>query len=330
MRYGMEVVMEIRDLRYFCLTAELEHVTKAADQLGVSQPFLTKIIGQLENEIGVALFDNIGRKIKLNEYGHAFYVQAKKVLNDVDNLYAQMDYLLDRRDKTIRILSNISSYSPDMVIAFQKEHPEYTLSIDFAYSGDIISALINGTADFAFSSPPIMDDPIKGIKSELIFCEYVCVLLPPSHPLLGRDSVNFEDLEGESLVTTPKGSALRINLDRVFEKYSYRPQIVCESNDMNLLIHAVKDGLGYAIIPLWQAFSNPSLLQYCVNVDLPDAKGYIGISYSTAPKDRPATQDFADFSKKFILEFVRVTYPPEGKKMDFSSKEPLQPPPIEK
>lgn len=322
--------MEIRDLRYFCLTAELEHVTKSADQLGVSQPFLTKIIGQLENEIGVALFDNIGRKIKLNEYGRAFYVQAKKVLNSVDNLYAQMDYLLDRRDKTIHILSNISSYSPDMVISFQKDHPEYTLSIEFAYAGDIVSALINGTADFALCSPPLMDDPIKGIKSELIFCEYSCVLLPPNHPLLGVDNVTLDDFENESLVTTPKGSALRINLDRVFEKHNYRPQIVCESNDINLLIHAVKDGLGFAIIPRWQAFSNPSLLQYCVNIDMPDAKGYVGISYSTAPKDRSATQDFAEFTKKFIAEFVRTTYPPEDKKMDFSSKEPFQHPPIKK
>lgn len=318
--------MEIRDLRYFCLTAELEHVTKAADQLGVSQPFLTKIIGQLETEIGVPLFDNIGRKIKLNEYGEAFYVQAKKVLGDVDNLYAQMDYMLDRREKTIKILSNIGSYSPEVVLAFQKAYPEYSISIEFAYTRDIINALASGTADFAFCSPPIIDDPIKGIKSELVFCEYACVLLPAGHPLLGRDNVSFEDLEGEALVTTPKGSGLRINLDRIFEKYNFRPQIVCESNDMNLLMRAVRDGLGYAIIPRWQAFSNPGLMKYCVNIDLPDAKGYVGISYSTNPKDSPAAKEFADFSKKFIEEFVRGSYPKEVKKFDFSSPEPMEPP----
>lgn len=310
--------MEIRDLRYFCLTAELEHVTKAADQLGVSQPFLTKVIGQLENEIGVPLFDNIGRKIKLNEYGEAFYVQAKKVLSDVDNLYAQMDYMLDRRDKTIKILSNIGAYSPEMVLAFQKQHPEYTLSIEFAYSSDIINAILNGNADFAFCSPPLLDDPIKGIKSELVFCEYCCVLLPPNHPLLGKDNVTFEDLEDEPLVTTPKGSGLRINLDRVFEKHNYRPQIVCESNDMSLLIRAVRDGLGYAIIPRWQAFSNPSIMKYCVNVDMPDAKGYIGMSYNTAPKNNPAAQEFSQFAKRFLSDFVSVSYPKEVKKMSFS------------
>jgi len=86
--------MEIRDLQYFCMTAELEHVTKAADKLGVAQPFLTKVIGQLEKEIGVPLFDNVGRKIKLNEYGEVFYFHAKKILTELDNLRNNMDELI--------------------------------------------------------------------------------------------------------------------------------------------------------------------------------------------------------------------------------------------
>ena len=95
---------------------------------------------------------------------------------------------------------------------------------------------------------------------------------------------------------------------------------------MGLLIRAVRTGLGYAIIPRWQAFSNPGLLKYCVNVDMPDARGYVGISYSTGPKDSPAVNEFAEFSKKFIADFVKVTYPKVVKKMDFSSQEPLTPP----
>ena len=51
--------MDIRDLRFFCLTAEMEHVTKAAEKLGVSQPFLTRVISNLEKEIGLSLFDNV-------------------------------------------------------------------------------------------------------------------------------------------------------------------------------------------------------------------------------------------------------------------------------
>lgn len=72
--------MDIRDLRYFCLTAELEHVSKAAEKLGIAQPYLTKIIGQIEDEFGAELFDKVGRKIKLNNDGEVFYQNAKKSL----------------------------------------------------------------------------------------------------------------------------------------------------------------------------------------------------------------------------------------------------------
>ena len=64
--------MDIRDLRFFCLTAEMEHVTKSAEKLNVSQPFLTRVISNLEKEIGLSLFDNVGLNLRLYENGVAF------------------------------------------------------------------------------------------------------------------------------------------------------------------------------------------------------------------------------------------------------------------
>ena len=121
--------MELRDLNYFCLTAELEHVSKSAERLGVSQPFLTKIIGQLEDEIGITLFDNQGRKIKLNQNGEAFYAYAKRVLVEMDNLYAGIDNLLDKQERTITILSDTEGYNTDIVLEYKKAYPQNNLSI---------------------------------------------------------------------------------------------------------------------------------------------------------------------------------------------------------
>ena len=95
--------MEIRDLRYFCLTAELEHVTNAAEKLGVAQPFLTKIITQLENEVGFPLFDNVKRKIKLNSNGQIFYNHAKKILLEMDDLRDAMERLGEQASHTIKV-----------------------------------------------------------------------------------------------------------------------------------------------------------------------------------------------------------------------------------
>ena len=88
--------MDIRDLRFFCMTAELEHISKAAERLCVTQPYLTRVIGQIEAEFGTTLFDRVGRTIVLNSYGRVLYQQSKKVLSDMENLYTEMDFALER------------------------------------------------------------------------------------------------------------------------------------------------------------------------------------------------------------------------------------------
>ena len=300
--------MDIRDLRFFCLTAEMEHVTKAAEKLGVSQPFLTRVISNLEKDIGLSLFDNVGRKIRLNENGEVFYGHAKKILSDFEELNSEINMLLDKHNRRIRVLSNMSSYSPELVLAFSKKFPNYILSIEYASAKDILNALTIGEADFAFCTPPLIDDPLKGLKTDLVFCERCSVLLPPGHPLIGKKQITFDDLKGEQLVTSSKGSGLRINLERVFKKFNFRPQIVCESDDMNLIFRSVKEGMGYSIIPRWQIYSNPELQKYCVNVNIPEACAYIGISYNTNPALGLASMDFRNFAIKFLGEFKNNVY----------------------
>ena len=300
--------MDIRDLRFFCLTAEMEHVTKAAEKLGVSQPFLTRVISNLEKEIGLSLFDNVGRKIRLNENGETFYKRAKKVLAEMDELNYEISAMLDNQNRSIRILCNISSYSPELIMAFRKKYPNYTISIEFAVVKDILDALAAGEADFAFCSPPLLDDPLRGLKTDLVLCERCSILLPPGHPLIGKNTVSFDDIKNEQLITTSKGTGLRVNIEQSFKKYDFKPHIVCESNDMNLIIRSVKDGMGYAIIPRWQLYSNPELKQYCVDVDIPETYAYIGITYNTKPSTGTASSDFKDFVVQFLNEFKSKAY----------------------
>ncbi len=297
--------MDIRDLRFFSLTAELEHVTRAAEKLGVSQPFLTRVISNLEKEIGLSLFDNVGRKIRLNENGEHFYIYAKKVISAMDELQSEVGSMLNRHNQSIRVLCNMSAYSPELIVAFRKKHPNYTISIEFATIKEILDALAIGEADFSFCSPPIPDDPLKGIKSELAFRENGSVLLPPGHRLLSKEKVSFEDLKDEPLLTTTKGTALRINSERVFKKYDFRPNIILESNDMELIVRSVRDGLGYAVIPRWLVHSKPELKRFCVDIDILDNYGYIGISYNTNPIEGRACADFKSFAMDFLEEFKR-------------------------
>lgn len=301
--------MDIRDLRFFCLTAELEHVTKAADRLGVAQPFLTKIIGQMEKEVGVALFDSVGRKIKLNKYGEIVYSHGKKILTEMENLRNDLDSAIDRQTHTINVITNGEYHYPELILAYQKAHPDFTFALSYGSREQAFEALRTGEADIALCSPPLSDDPQKGVRTEVVFREYACAMLPPGCPQLqeGRP-LSFNDMGDMPLVTTIKGSSLRINLERLWEKYNYHPQIVCESNDMGLIIRSVKSGLGYAILPRSVMLSTPEIKPLCVESALADTYGEIGLSYGAAPSDALAESGVVEFMKTFLNEYYEKHY----------------------
>lgn len=300
--------MDIRDLQFFCLTVEMEHVTKTAEKLGVAQPFLTKVIRKLEEEIGASLFDKVGRNIKLNERGKIFYMHAKKILTELENLNLDMEKSIQQCIHTIKIMTNTEIHYFEIVMAYQKSNPDFTLAISTASRKEILNSLRTGEADFGICSPPLIDEPGDRIITDIVFCERCCIMLPPSHPMLKKKVVGFADLIGEPLITTLKESALRLNLDKLMEKYNYRPHIVCESNDINLIIRAVKSGLGFAILPRSVMFSIPSIRKYCVEAALTDTFGVVGLSYRTERCSLLRESEFLEFIKKFTLDYYEDYY----------------------
>lgn len=271
--------MDFRDLRYFCLTAELCHVTKAADQLGIAQPTLTRIISQIEEDIGGKLFEKDGRSIKLTPAGELFYKYSKKVINDVNALITKMDYVFDRSERTVRLLCNTESFATWLILQFKKAHPKYSISVLYAAKQEMIEALKNDEADFALCCPPIEKGGSSGICTELAFYEDGLILLPPNHPLLEKDSVTFDDLHNESLITMQKNSAMRNVLEPIWDSYSFHPHIICETNNQSMLIRAVLEGLGYAFVTKLIIKDYPELHKYCVEIDLSGKRGFFGLSY---------------------------------------------------
>lgn len=292
--------MELRDLRYFCLTAEMEHVTKAADRLGVSQPFLTRIIRQIEEEIGGELFEKIGRRIRLNSNGEVFYKYAKLVLADMDCLYSEMDYVFDRREQTITLLCNTESFATRLIIAFRDKNPDYALSVLNVTKQEMIEALTTGEAQFALSSPPIKENEGLNLTTKQAFSAKGIILLPPGHRLLAKNPIVLEDLRGERLVTMPRNSGMRNKIDPVFEKHDFHPQIVFESNNLNMITQAVQGGFGYAIVTPLIMEDYPELRKYCVDIDIPEVIGEYGLTYNKLTVENRNARHFRDFVLQFL------------------------------
>lgn len=300
--------MELKDLRFFCATAELEHVSRAAQKLGVAQPYLSKQIGIIENEFGAKLFDKVGREIRLNSVGEVFYRQSKKILVEVDNLYTEMDFTLKRNEQTISLHSNTEAYTPDLIFSFQKRRANYGLKFSYSPRDDMINALISRETDFALCCPPIPDDEKHNIITEIVLDETACVLLPPGHRFLNRKSVTYADLDNEPLVTSTKGGAMRTYVDINFEKEGVHPKLVCETSTTSLIIRAVQSGLGYAFMTHNIINRNPELKPFCVELNSENRYGKFGLSYNLLYSKNRNVVDFREFCFDYFSDINQNRY----------------------
>lgn len=306
--------MEIRDLRFFCTTAELEHVTKAAEKLCISQPFLTKAIGQIEQELGTELFDKVGRRIKLNRCGEVFYAHAKKILANLDDLYTEMDYELERKERSITLLCNTEAYASRLVESFNITDPVYSLTVKYMSVQDIIEALCMGDADFALCSPPIDGGAYPSLKTEIALKDVGCIMLPPGHPLLEKELLTLSDLNGMPLNANLKGGAMRSKLDTVFKNQNFHPRVCFESYSIDMIIRSVLCGRGYAILTWLLVEDYPEIKQYCrdvKNVDIRDKVGIFGLTYNTDRSENRYVKDFRDFTMGFLSRLQSTLTLPE-------------------
>ena len=122
--------MELLQLRYFCEVARRESVTKVAEELHVSQPSLSKTIKNLEQELGVVLFDRVKKRIVLNEQGKEFYDKVSKGLNLIDSAVDGLSVTPDSENGTISLIVKAGQcFFPPMYDLFCKLHPNIILDV---------------------------------------------------------------------------------------------------------------------------------------------------------------------------------------------------------
>lgn len=285
-------------MRFFCLVAELEHVTRAADALMVSQPYLTQMINNLERELGVELFDHVGRKIKLNENGAVFYARAKKLLQDFEDARIEVQELAQQKERTVSLITNVGLYMADLLGSFNRRYPEVTIYQSSARRKDIIAALGAGLVDFAVCTPPINEGEGAYIKTQTVFTDRGFVLLPSGHQLIKKVAISARELENENLITSPVGLGMRDHVDKIFAQVNIRPKIVIESTDTAAVPTYVKAGLGFAIIPKSVGLMNPALTPDCVDL-LEDPIGDTGLSWNESRYQKKT----ALVVRSFIVEY---------------------------
>jgi DNA-binding transcriptional LysR family regulator len=237
--------MELRHLRYFAAVARELNFSRAAQQLHIAQPPLSRQIRQLEEELGAELFDRRARPLRLTPAGQFFHAQAVQVLERLNEVRTSTRRIADGRRTWFGIgfvPSTLYGKLPEVIRRFRESQPEVDVGLSELTTLQQIEALKAGRIDVGFGRLRFDDDRIE---------DPVVVALRATHRLARRKRLPLAELVGEALLlypATPRPSYADQVLD-MFRSRGLSPTVALEVNEMQTAIGLVVAGVGYALVP---------------------------------------------------------------------------------
>ncbi|MFB9247304.1 LysR substrate-binding domain-containing protein [Sphaerisporangium melleum] len=238
-------MMELHSLRQFLVVARLEHLSRAADELRVAQPSLSRTIARLESELGAPLFDRSGR-LRLNDTGRLFRDHVERALGELEAGRRAVTEATDQGLGAVRLASETFLTLTGPLAAFKRSHPAVELELHWSPPEDMARRLRSQEIDLCVASQPVH---AEGLEGTALFEEEVGVAFPLDHPLAGRTSVTMGELADQPFVTARSGHWLRRLLDRLFAAHGLVPKIVCESDEHSAIADLISVGLGVGLVP---------------------------------------------------------------------------------
>lgn len=256
--------MELRHLRYFVAVAEEQNVTRAAARLHVSQPPLSRQIRDLEDELGVALFEHGAKSVRLTETGKVFLIEARVVLQRAAEAVRVAQATARGEQGEIHV-----GYAPSLTVEllpgalkrFQETSPGVRVRLHDLSTQEMLRGLRDGKLHVALmiqTAPKVLD----GLRFEELRRYAVCVAVHPAHPLARARRVGLEQIAGERLITYTLADYPEYHawLAELFAPLKQPPQLAEEHDSATSLIASVEAGRGVALVQQsFECFAGPRL-----------------------------------------------------------------------
>jgi len=241
--------MEFRQLNTFCTVAATLNFTRAAEVLSYVPSNVTMQIKALEDELGVRLFDRLGKQLALTTAGKRFLPHAQDVLEKLEEARSVV-HDNEKLTGTLTISANevICSYRlPTVFQQFRSQHPGVRLIFRSVPNQELKQTLFEGTTDIVY----MLDEPIRsnGLVVESLVEEKFRLLAAPDHPLAKRTTLQLEDFHGEVFLTNEKGCPYRAMFDRSFEKEGIDNITYLEFQSAEAIKQCAISGLGIGFLP---------------------------------------------------------------------------------
>lgn len=290
--------MELLPLIYFKEVAKLENMSRAAEQLHISQPALSKAIAQLEANLGVNLFDRHGRSIKLNRYGQFFLQRTEQILKDYNQAREDLLNLVSPGHGEVAIgfmhtlgLKVIPALMNDIRIVY----PNMKFQLTQSNTGVLIDKLEQRELDICLTSAVHHK---SAIYWEKLWEEELFLIVPLEDPLAEQAVVTVKDFADRPFISIKKGNSLRKSVDDLYHQEGFELNVAFEGEEVHTLAGLVESGLGISLIPAIKGLDQYKV--HMIKVDAKNCKREVGFAYLKNQMLSSTTKQFIQFLKHYF------------------------------
>lgn len=285
--------MDIHELTYFKKVAELQHMTRAAQELRVAQPALSRTISGLEQELGIKLFERKGKSIALNQYGTILLRHTQRILQEMAEIERDLSEAKGEATRTVTItLYAASKLLPRLVMEFKKNYPT------------IILHIVQQGLDTEQKEPDLSlfssIQPCSGPNEVTLIQEEILLALPESNPLSRCSSLNLRQVAGEEFICLQKGKSLRTITDWYCKMAGFEPNVILECDSPETVRELIRAGIGISFIPsvTWSGMETEHIS--LLPLSFPPCRRYINLSWRSQGALSPAAILFRDFVQRYF------------------------------
>jgi len=248
--------IDLLQLEQFVAVARAKNVTRAAEELHLSQSALSRAIQKLEEQLGQPLFERKPREVVLTDFGELLLESAKEILKLVEDRFSYLSEAGQQGRIRLGAIPTIAPYFlPRLLREFSTEHPNISVLVQEDTTDSLIKRCSHGELDLAILAEPVI---AKYLETESLFDEELLLVVPDGHPLASRDEITPESVDAYPFVLLNEAHCLSDSIASFCRQQSISPVTVERITQLTTVQELVALGHGVSLIPAMARQLDPS------------------------------------------------------------------------
>ena len=247
----MSYQIEFRHMRYFLAVAEHLHFRKASERLYISQPGLSKQIKELEDNLGIQLFERHNRKVKLTGTGAYLQSEFTRILKTIDHTLGHAKLLQEGKEGHLKFAyvgSAMQEIIPELLLRFRKQHPNVLFSLKEMDNQKQIDRLLSQDIDIGFAR---LERVPRGLEIKPLLEESFCLVLPKDHPVNEENFKELSQFKNESFIMfdSKHNPTYSERIMQIFDASGFTPLVSHNTIHSASIYKLVENNFGVSIVP---------------------------------------------------------------------------------